>query len=46
MLLYQDESRLLPNKSTVGLTFGLIGVHIGLADSKSNFFTRFLAYFD
>ena len=41
-----DESTLLPNKSTVSLTFGLIGALIELADSKPNFFTRFLAYLD
>ena len=46
MLLYRDESPLLPNKSTVSLTFGLIGVLTELADSKLNFFTRFLAYLD
>ena len=46
MLLYKEESTLLPNKSTVSLTFGLIGVQTGLVDSKPNFFTKFLAYLD
>ena len=46
MLLYRDGSTFLPNKSTVSLTFGLIGVLTELADSKPNFFTRFLAYLD
>ena len=45
MLLYRDESTLLPNKSTVSLTFGLIGVLTELADLKPNFFTRFFAYY-
>ena len=46
MLLYKEESTLMPNKSTVSLTLGLIEVLIGLAESKPNFFTRFLAYLD
>ena len=46
MLFYRDESTLLPNKSIVSLTFGLIGVLTELADSKPNFFTRFPAYLD
>ena len=35
-----------PNKSTVSLTFGLMGVLIELADSNPKIFTRFLAYLD
>ena len=46
MFLYREGSTLLPNKSTVNLTFWLIGILIELADSKPNFFTRFLAYLD
>ena len=46
MLLYRDESTLLPNNSIVSLMFRLMGVLIGLADSNPNFFTRFLAYLD
>ena len=46
MLLYKEESTLLPNKSIVSLALGLIGVLTGLAKSKPNFFTRFLAYLD
>ena len=41
MLLYRNESTLLPNKSTVSLTFGLIGVLIELADFIPNFFKDF-----
>ena len=37
---------LFPNKSTVSLTFELMGVLTELADSKPNFFPRFLAYLD
>ena len=44
--IHRDESTLLPNKSTVSLIFGLIGVLTELADYKPNFFTRFLAYLD
>ena len=46
MLQYKDESTIFPNKSIVGLTLGLMGVLIGLANSKLNFLTRFLAYLD
>ena len=46
MFLYKEESTLLPNKSTMSLTFGLMEVLIGLADSNPNFFTRFLVYLD
>ena len=46
MLLYKDESTLFPNKSTVSLTFGFMRVLTELADSKPNFFTRFLGYLD
>ena len=46
MLLNKAESTLLPNKSTVSLTFGLMGVLIELADFKPKFFTRLLAYLD
>ena len=46
MPLYKEESTLLPNKSMVSLTLGLIGVPIGLVESNPNFFTRFLAYLD
>ena len=46
MLLYRDESTFFPNKSTMSLTFGLIGVLTELVDSKPSFFTRFLAYLD
>ena len=37
MLLYEMESILLPNKSTVSLTLGLMGVLIELVDSNPNF---------
>ena len=37
MLLYKEESTLLPNKSIVSLTFGVL---IGLAESKPNFFPK------
>ena len=46
MLLYKEGSTLLLNKSTMSLTFGLIRVLTELADSKPNFFTRFLTYLD
>ena len=46
MFLYRDESTLLSRKSTLSLTFGLIGVLTELVDSKPSFFTRFLAYLD
>ena len=39
-------SILLTNKSTVSLTFGLMGVQIELPYSKQNFFTRLFAYLD
>ena len=43
---YKEESTLLPNKSTMSLTLGLMGVLTRLVDSKPKFFTRFLAYLD
>ena len=46
MLLYKEGLTLFPNKLTVSLTFGLIGVLTEPADSKPNFFTRILAYLD
>ena len=46
MLLYREGLTLFLNKSTVNLTFGLIGVLTKLADSKPNFFTRVLGHLD
>ena len=40
MLLYKEESTFLPNKSIVSLTLGLIGVLLGLVESKPNFFHK------
>ena len=40
MLLYKEESTLLPNKSIVSLTLGLIWVLLGLVESKPNFFHK------